>query len=156
MSSIALSMLIVSYRKQIERLSTWGYVGIFLASLLGNASIFGPSPVFGLVIVEGRLLNPFLIGLVSAIGGALGEITGYFAGYGGQVVLGEYPRLEEWIEKNGFLAIFLMAATPNPVFDLAGIIAGLTHFPLDQFLVATFLGTCLKYTALAFFGKYFL
>ena len=154
--SIVLTGLIIYFRKHVERLARWGYVGIFFASLLSNATILAPSPVLGLIVVEGRVLNPYVVGLVSALGGTLGEITGYLAGYGGQILLGEHPRLEQWIQDHGFAAIVLMAATPNPFFDVAGIVAGLTHFPIEQFLVATFLGTCIKYTLLALSGKYFL
>ena len=154
--TIVLTALIFYFRKHIERLAKWGYVGIFFASLLSNATILAPSPVFGLVVVEGRVLNPYMVGLISALGGALGELTGYLAGYGGQAVLGEHPQLEEWVATHGFPAIVLLAAAPNPFFDVAGIIAGLTHFPVEQFFVATFIGTCIKYTLLALSGKYFL
>jgi membrane protein YqaA with SNARE-associated domain len=153
---IGLNVLIFYFRKRIARLAKWGYLGIFWASLLGNATILAPSPVFALVMVEGWALNPYLVGLISAVGGALGEITGYAAGYGGQVLLGEQPRLEEWIRTYGFLAIVFIAATPNPFFDVAGILAGLTHFPLEQFIAATFLGTLIKYTLLALTGNYLL
>ena len=154
--TVGINFLIFYFRKSIERLSKWGYIGIFFASLLSNATILAPSPVFGLIVVEGRVLNPYIVGLISALGGTLGELTGYLAGYGGQVVLGEHPQLEEWIQTHGFLAIVLLAATPNPFFDIAGIIAGLTHFPVEQFLAATFIGTCIKYTLMALSGKYFL
>lgn len=150
---IGLNLLIFYCRKRIARLAKWGYLGIFLASLLGNATILAPSPVFALVMVEGWALNPYVVGLISAIGGALGEITGYLTGYGGQVLLGEHSQLEEWIRTYGFLTIVFIAATPNPFFDVAGILAGLTHFPMEQFILATFLGTLIKYTLLALLGK---
>jgi membrane protein YqaA with SNARE-associated domain len=151
---VGLNVLIFYYRKSIARLAKWGYFGIFWASLLGNATILAPSPVFALVMVEGWALNPYWVGLISAIGGALGEITGYVTGYAGQVLVGEHPRIEEWIQTYGFLAIVLLSATPNPFFDVAGILAGLNHFPLEQFVAATFLGTLIKYTLLALTGRF--
>jgi membrane protein YqaA with SNARE-associated domain len=154
MFSLGLSALIFYFRRRIAKLASWGYVGIFLASLLGHATIIFPAPVFALVMVEGRALNPFKVGVTSALGATLGETTGYLAGYGAQNVVGEYPRLEEWILSHGFLAITVLAAIPNPLFDLAGIISGYTHFPLEKFLAATFLGTCVKYSLIALTGKY--
>ena len=35
-----------------------------------------------------------------------------------------YQRVEAWIKRWGLLVIFAIAAMPNPVFDLAGAIAG--------------------------------
>lgn len=154
--TIGLSFLIYYFRRRIAKLAKWGYLGIFLTSLLGNATILFPAPVFALVLVVGRVLNPYTVGVVSALGATLGEITGYFAGYGGQVLIGEHPHLEEWIRNHGFITIFILAATPNPFFDVAGILAGLTRFPLEQFMVATFLGTCVKYILVALAGKYIL
>jgi membrane protein YqaA with SNARE-associated domain len=154
--SIGLSAVIFYFRKRIAKLASLGYFGLFLASLLGNATILFPAPVFALVIVGGRVLNPYYVGLVTSLGASIGELTGYFAGYGGQALVGEYPQLEEWIRAHGFLTIAALAAIPNPFFDVAGIIAGMNHFPLDQFLLATFLGTCVKYVLLALGGERFL
>jgi membrane protein YqaA with SNARE-associated domain len=154
--TIGLSFLIYYYRRRIAEFAKLGYLGIFLASLLANATILFPAPVFALVLVVGRVLNPLKVGVISALGASLGEITGYFVGYGGQAVVGEYPQMEEWVRSHGFITIFLAAALPNPFFDVAGILAGITHFPLEQFIIATFLGTCVKYILIAMTGKYIL
>lgn len=154
--TMGVSALIFYCRRHIAKLASWGYFGLFLATLLGHATVLFPAPVFALVVVSGHVWNPYMVGAVSALGATLGELSGYYTGYGGQVLVGEYPWLEEWVHKHGFLSIAVLAAIPNPFFDIVGILAGLNHFPLHQFLAAAFLGTCMKYTTLALTGKHFL
>jgi len=152
---VTVSVLVYLYRHWIQRLAGWGYLGIFLASLLGNATVLLPAPVLALVLVEGKYLNPYAVGGVSAAGATLGELTGYLAGYGGQAFVDadQYPQLRGWLNHYGFGAIVVLAAVPNPLFDVVGILAGLNHYPLDLFLAATFLGKLLKFTLVALFGK---
>lgn len=155
---VVVSVLIYRFRHWIKRLAGWGYLGIFLASLLGNATVLLPAPVLALVLVEGKYLNPYLVGGASAAGATLGELTGYLAGYGGQALVDhdQYPQLHRWVQDHGFGAIVFLAAIPNPLFDVVGILAGLNHYPLEQFVLATFLGKLLKFTLVALFGKAFL
>ena len=40
----------------------------------------------------------------------------------------------------GDATVFVMAAIPNPLFDVAGMAAGSLRFPLWRFLLAAFLG----------------
>jgi membrane protein YqaA with SNARE-associated domain len=154
-SYVAISVLIYRYRHWIKRLAGWGYLGIFLASLLGNATLLLPAPVLALALVEGKYLNPYGVGGASAAGATLGELTGYLAGYGGQAFVDheQYPQLQQWLDDYGFAAIVTLAAVPNPVFDVVGILAGLNHYPLHLFVAATFLGKLVKFTAVALFGK---
>ena len=76
---------------------TWGYIGIFLISLVGSASIVFPIPAFAVIFVFGGILNPFLVGLIAGIGCAIGELTGYLLGLGGHKVIKK--RNKEWMVK---------------------------------------------------------
>jgi membrane protein YqaA with SNARE-associated domain len=51
-----------------------------------------------------------------------------------------------------FLAIFGLAAIPNPFFDFAGIAAGALRFPVWQFLFWSFLGKTVKMLFFAYAG----
>lgn len=141
--------------EQIQALGAYGYPAIFLVSLFGNAVLFLPAPSFALVLAAGASLDPILVGLVAGAGAALGEMTGYLAGYSGQAVLQDKPlynRVKGWMETKGVLAIFLFAAIPNPFFDVGGIVAGVMRMPAWQFLFAAGLGKSLRFVLLAGLG----
>ena len=78
---IAITACIFVFRDQVERLETYGYLGAFLISLITSATIILPVPGIVLIAALGAVYNPVLIGLVAGTGSALGEITGYMAGY---------------------------------------------------------------------------
>ena len=113
-----------------SNLKAWGYAGVFLINLVGSASILLPSPAVASVFGGGALLEDFLgvpaflwVGLVAGLGEALGEFSGYAAGYGGRIVFEnrpEYERVHGWMERHGTVSMFLLSLFPNPLFDVAG------------------------------------
>jgi len=162
---LGLSVAIFVLRDSFAELAAVGYPGIFLVSLLGNATIVLPAPSLALVFAMGSALPPLLVGLAAGAGEALGELTGYAAGYGGRVVIelpdgqGSDPknhkitqRLEAWMRRAGGLTIFVLSAVPNPFFDLAGITAGAVRYPVWRFLLACWLGKTIKTTLVAWAG----
>ena len=154
--SIAIAVGVFVYNDQIQQLGLLGYPGIFLISLLSSATIFATAPGFLAVFALGKVLNPLLVGIVAGAGAALGETTGYFAGVGGKAILEDrpiYQYFHRWITRYGPLAIAIMAAVPNPLFDIGGLIAGATGMPLWQFLLATWIGKALRFTLLAYLGE---
>jgi len=48
--------------------------------------------------------------------------------------------------------IFLLAVIPNPVFDIAGMVAGALKLPLWRFMLWSWLGKCIKMLAFAYGG----
>ena len=137
----------------------WGYLGIFLVSFIGNASIILPVPSFLAVFAAGSLLNPWLVGLAAGAGAALGELTGYVLGMGGRKALESryrkyMERLKKVMERYGmFPIIVLFAATPLPD-DLVGILAGMIRYDLRKFLLAALIGKVVMNTGLAWAGFY--
>ena len=72
----------------------------------GNATIILPVPGLIFVFALGHTLNPLVVGLVAGPGAALGELTGYLAGYGSSAVIDNlklYHRIQGWMEKYGKL-----------------------------------------------------
>lgn len=154
--SLTITVLIVVFRRELAGLAGYGYVGVFLISLLGNATVILPVPSLAVVFAGGGVLNPLLVGLVAGLGEPLGELTGYMAGYGGSAVVEDrerFARVQEWMERRGFLTILVLAAIPNPLFDLAGISAGMLHYPVTKFLVACWIGKTAKALAIAYLGS---
>jgi membrane protein YqaA with SNARE-associated domain len=139
-----------------QELSGYGYLGIFVINVIGSASLFFPVPGLAVAFVGGGVdLNPLLVALLGAAGSTLGEITGYLAGWGGQVVMEKskrYAQVESWMRRYGDITVFVMAAIPNPLFDLAGLASGSLRFPLWRFLIFAFLGKIVKYTVVSLLG----
>jgi membrane protein YqaA with SNARE-associated domain len=150
------SVAIYSLRNQFAELAGLGYVGIFLVSLLGNATIILPAPSLALVFAMGTALPPLLVGLAAGMGEALGELTGYAAGFAGRAVIEDhrtYQRLVIWMQRRGGITVFVLSLIPNPFFDLAGIAAGTLRYPLWRFLLACWLGKTIKTTVVAWAGS---
>lgn len=140
-----------------EALANYGYIGIFLLNILANATIVLPAPAIAVVFAMGAVFNPFWIGIAAGAGATIGEISGYLLGYSGQGVIENlelYQRIEAWTKKYGMWFIAVLAFIPNPLFDLAGMAAGVLKLSLRQFLLATLIGKILRMWLLAYAGQY--
>jgi membrane protein YqaA with SNARE-associated domain len=139
----------------VARLGAYGYLGVFVLTLLSSATIALPSPAVGVAALAGKTLNPWLVGLVGGMAAGLGEITGYMAGLGGSSLAQRsrfYPRVERWVGRWGALTIFMLAFIPGPVFDLAGIAAGTMRMPFRRFMAACLAGKVLRFVVVAWAG----
>lgn len=153
--AIAISILVFVFREKFVDLKGYGYLGIFLLSVLGNATIILPVPVILTAFIGGGILNPLWVGVVAAFGASIGELTGYLAGSAGQIVIEKDRRLkkiEGWMQKYGIGVLFILAVIPNPVFDLAGIVAGATKIPVWKYLIVVFFGKLVKFLGFAYLG----
>ena len=155
--ALTITVLIFVYRDQLSQLGSYGYLGLFVVSAVGNATVLLPVPSLAATFMAGSLFNPLLAGVVSGAGMAVGEMSGYLAGYGGTAIIEKkdtkaYERLEGWMRRHGSVTIFVLSAIPNPVFDLAGIVAGMLRFPVWRFLVPCFLGKTVKGIVFALAG----
>lgn len=153
--ALALTVTIFVFRDQLQRAERYGYLGIFIISVLGNATIVLPVPTFVTAFAGGGVFNPVLVGLISAAGATIGELTGYLAGISGKAVVENremYARFQRWMQRYGLIALFVLAAIPNPFFDLAGIIAGVSRVPLYQFMLVTWAGKIVKFLIIAYLG----
>lgn len=137
--------------EKVKELENYGYLGAFLIALISTASIFLPTPGFLLLVALGAAFNPILVGLVGAVGGTLGEITGYVLGHSGRGVIKSsrtFSRAEAWMKRRGFWAVFLFSLIPILPIDVVSMVAGALHFALWKFLLACFLGKVILYVGL--------
>lgn len=154
---VGITLYIYSIRDRVEEFAGFGYPGIFLIALLANATILLPAPGVAVIYAMGAIFNPFGVGLAAGLGGTIGELSGYLAGFSGQAVVERmdvYNRVKPWVEKYGGWAILVLSAIPNPFFDIAGIAAGIAKMPLRTFLVFSGIGQLIKMTAFAVAGHY--
>lgn len=152
--TVLISLLIILHRNSFLDLTAYGYLGLFILSVVGNATIILPVPAFIAAFVGGAVFNPLLVALIFAFGGAIGELTGYLMGYGAKEIIKDnpkYKRVENYMNKFGLWTIFVFAATPLPL-DLAGIVAGASELPVYKYFIIVFLGKIIKYGVLAYLG----
>jgi len=145
---IAISAAIILGWDQVERLGAYGYPAVFLVSLLSSATFLLPAPGVAFIVSMGVVLDPVLVGLVAGSGAAIGELTAYTAGYYGNNIVQDksvYLRVEKWMRKASGPVIFILAAVPNPIFDVGGLIAGVIRIPAWRFLLITWMGKSLRF-----------
>lgn len=155
--AVLICVVIVLLRSQISRLGNYGYLGAFVVPLLASATVVVPVPGLIIVFTLGAVLNPLLVGVISGVGGTLGETTGYLVGYGGRGAIeniGVYKRVEGWMKRWGPLTLFVLALIPNPFFDVAGAAAGALRVPIWKFWLYGGAGRLVKHTAFAFAGAW--
>jgi uncharacterized membrane protein YdjX (TVP38/TMEM64 family) len=152
---VALSVFIFSIRDRASELAIYGYPGIFLLSFMAYATVLLPAPGVAVVFTMGSIFNPLGVALAAGTGAALGELTGYLAGFSGQAVIERveiYDRLTGWMRRNGSLTVLVLAAVPNPFFDLAGVAAGSLKMHVLRFLIWCWIGEVIKMAIFAFAG----
>lgn len=154
-----LTFLILSLPpEQLELMESWGYPGVFLLSLLSNATLFLPAPGLLIVFAFATKLPPVKVAIFAAIGATLGELSGFIAGYSGQGIISNnkiYQKMVSWTDSNGPITVMVLAFLPNPFFDLTGIAAGALKMPIGTFLIWAFIGKFFKMLITAFAGAGF-
>jgi uncharacterized membrane protein YdjX (TVP38/TMEM64 family) len=94
--------------------------------------------------------------LAAGAGATIGELSGYLAGFSGQGIIEDqkrYDQMVSWMEKNGPLTILVLAFIPNPLFDLAGMVAGALRMPVLRFMFWALIGKILKMVVFAYAGS---
>jgi uncharacterized membrane protein YdjX (TVP38/TMEM64 family) len=152
---IGVMVALFIFRHQVQQLQALGFPGIFLVSVLANASLIIPVPGVVFTAAMGAIFNPFWVAIAAGTGAAVGEMTGYLAGFSGQAVIDKqdwYTRIENWMRKYGDATIFVLAFIPNPLFDIGGMAAGALKMPWWRFYFWCALGKILKMLMFAYGG----
>jgi len=160
--SIGIAFVIYATRDMVQKYAEYGYLGVLIISILGNATLIFPAPSFT-VVAFGAVLNPYLVGVLAGCGAAVGEMTGYTLGLGmspnldeGTTLAGLGEKEMQWLrwlrpkfQRWGAIVIFVLAAIPNPIFDMGGILAGIARMRWWKFLTAAALGKTVRFTVLS-------
>jgi len=152
---IGLMVFLWQIRDQVKHLEKYGYAGIFMISIIANASVLIPLPGVFFTSAMGAIFNPFWVAIAAGAGSALGELSGYLVGFSGRIVVERtvwHERVEGWMGRFGDITIILLAFIPNPFFDMAGMTAGALKMPIYRFLFLTFIGKTLKMMMFAYGG----
>jgi membrane protein YqaA with SNARE-associated domain len=152
---VAISAGILIFRERLAGLGAYGYPGLFLINLFASATLILPVPGLALAFAAGTSFSPILVGLATGSGSALGELTGYLAGYSGRGVVenqAHYERVRGWMSRYGLWVIFILALIPNPFFDIAGILSGALRIAIWKYLLTAWVGKVIKATLVAYAG----
>ena len=140
------------------------YLVSFLVSIFGNTTIFIPFPYTAFVfIMTSQLgLDPLLLGLISGLGAAIGELTSYALGAGGGRYLEGHGYSKRFSSLHTFLlehrrlvplVIYLFAASPLPD-DMIMVPLGIIRYGLMRTLVPCFLGKTTLLIIVGYFGSF--
>ncbi len=144
-------------------ITEFGFIGVFLISFIGTASILIPIPytlvIFWMAARSG--MTPIVIIISAAAGSSLGETVGYLIGYSAKSVVGQkrQKKLNSMLKvllkhKNIWpLIVFLFALTPLPD-DLLFIPLGLARFNFLRIFIPCLIGKTVMLTILVYLGKY--
>jgi membrane protein YqaA with SNARE-associated domain len=152
---ISLTIYLLIIRDRINDLGAYGYPGIFLISVAANATIIFPLPGVVVTSAMGAVFNPFWVAVAAGLGAAVGEFSGYLAGFSGRAVIENrqwHERLVKWMGKYGDITILVFSFIPNPLFDVAGMTAGALKMPWYRFLLWCAIGKILKMLLFAYTG----
>ena len=143
----------------------YGLVGILVAALVANASIFLPVPIDIVIFALGANALDFqelvVISIVAGIGAGIGEMSAYLFGLLGirtaeKAKHKEFSKInviEEKLGKKGMVFVFFGALTPFP-FDIIGIVAGVIKYDPKKFLVAAIAGKIVRYFLISLAAYY--
>ena len=133
-----------------QLLLQYSYLGVFVLSFIGTASIIIPVP-YTLIIftlsMHPSQWNPTLLIIAGGFGSALGEFTGYALGYFGRRIISEERQrkmtyLVRVFDRYGPLAIFVFALTPLPD-DLLFIPLGIMRYKFYKAFIPALVGKLL-------------
>ncbi len=141
----------------LEGLGGLGYLGAFASAALANATVIVPVPYYPLLIRMGQALDPYGVTLAAAAGSVIGELVAFYVGRAGSATI-QRTRFYEWTHRQlshprrAPLVLFALSAPPNPLFDVAGLLAGAVGVPLWIYAAATFLGRIVRMGTVVFIG----
>jgi len=166
------------YPQFFDRLKAWGYIGLFIISLMGSSAAIIPVPGMAVQFALGATLlppfgwplwaGPMVVGLIGAVAETIGSFTIYMAGVGGSTSLNKnakksasrWARIYNWIirlmRKHSFLAIFLVSAIPSPLFYPVSLAAGAAAIGKRKFIFLVLFGKFIKCCLIAYFGYWIL
>ena len=145
-----------SFIPDFASLGGWAY--FFIALVLLSST---PLPIFSteiVVFLAGSMTNPLLVGIVAGIATAIGELTTYVIGFGGEKLVSKkmnegerYQQAVDFFKRGGFWAVILFAFTPLPM-DLIGVIAGGLKYDVKKFFAGALIGKIPRNVIIAYAG----
>ena len=132
---------------QLNRLMSFGLIGLFLISVVDSSFI--PLPIPGVtdimtVLYAANHVNPVLLVVLATAGSALGGFLSHAVGQAGGMAFLEkrvskrlLDRVTKWVENHSIIAIAVPAILPPPVpLSPFVLVAGAVHMSRRRFMIA--------------------
>ncbi|MGE0268937.1 MAG: TVP38/TMEM64 family protein [Candidatus Omnitrophota bacterium] len=152
------NITIDSFKEKIDSFGIWGPViyivlYVFRPLLLFPASLYSASAgaIWG--------LNGLIYLIIGANLSSTAEflIARYFARDAVEkFIKGKFNRIDQAIEKRGFVTVLLIRVIPNVAWDIQNLALGLTKVKFSDYTLATFIGILPGSFALVYFGSSFI
>jgi len=160
-TTVLLVVAVICFWEQIRALEHYGYLGAFVISVFGGATIIAPIPMTPVVFALGTVMKPefapymgpIFVGIAAGLGETIGGLSIYMTGYGGGTALHDmkegkiksaYKRMTGWVERRGSLTLFVLSAVLNPFFYPAALAAGALRFGIWRYFFICLLGKTIK------------
>jgi len=140
-------------------ITSFGYLGLFIISIIGTATILFPFPIDVIIFASGGFLNPILSGIIAGIGSAIGELTSYYTGRAGRKVISMrkekkiFLKTKKLFNKYSFWIIPIFAFTPLPM-DIIGLVCGGLNYNVKKFFIGSLIGKIPRTLILTIAGSY--
>ena len=159
--TVGLAVAVVFFWEHVRALEHFGYLGAFIISVFGGATILAPVPMTPVVFALGTVmrpafapyLGPVFVGAAAGLGETVGGLSIYMTGYGGgtafhgiehQKIRAAYLRMLGWVERRGSLTLFVLSAVLNPFFYPAALAAGALRFGIQRYFLICWGGKTIK------------
>jgi len=142
----------------LQLVNDYGYIGAFLASLIGNLTVIIPTPYAFIITALGTSLDPNILGVVCGLGATIGELSAYYLGRAGRVALNDDQKrrvdiVKKLLEKYGAWILIVFAVTPLPD-DLILLPMGIMKYDTKKIVATLFIGKTILALILAYAGHY--
>jgi Mn2+/Fe2+ NRAMP family transporter len=159
--TVAVAVAVVFFWENVRAFEHYGYIGAFIISVFGGATILAPVPMTPVVFALGTVmkpvfapyLGPVFVGAAAGLGETVGGLSIYMTGYAGgtalhgiehQKIRAAYLRMLGWVEKKGSLTLFVLSAVLNPFFYPAALAAGALRFGIHRYFFICWGGKTIK------------
>jgi membrane protein DedA with SNARE-associated domain len=164
-ATVLMVIAVIYYKDELNSLQHWGYLGAFVISILGGATIIIPVPMLAVVFALGSTMDHSwqvaLLGLAAALGELVGALTIYMTGHGaGRAIVqsrhgkiqSAYEKLLVLMERRGPIVLFIVASVINPFFYPAALAAGALRFGLLKYSIIVMAGKIIKCMTVVYAG----
>jgi membrane protein YqaA with SNARE-associated domain len=159
-----MAVAVVVWNEEIRELQQFGYIGAFVISILGGATIIIPVPALAVVFTLGGVMEyAWLVGIAAALGELVGALTIYMTGHGAGRAISKskhgrvqraYEKLLGMMERKGPIILFIVASVVNPFFYPAALAAGALRLGIWKYTIIVFAGKIIKCMTVVYAGYY--
>lgn len=162
-ATVLMALAVLRFGEKIRELEAYGYLGAFLISILGGASIIIPVPMLAVIFALGAVMKyPWMVAICGASGELIGALTIYMTGHGaGRALMDNrnhgrlqsaYERMLGLMQRRGPLTLFVVASVVNPFFYPAALCAGALRFGLNKYIPIVLTGKFIKGLTVVYAG----